>query len=408
MNNKSFDELMSGYVNNQLNKEELDRFLQLLQQEDHQGNLQRTIEQLLVNRSVTGLSDQERSSVIFQKIMDAAAKEDGAREDEPRDDGVIHLKKRNRLFTFMRIAIAASVIGLLSLGAYFWINKNTKQEIAKTGENKKLYRNDVLPGGDKAVLTLADGSTIVLDDVQNGALAQQGSTKVIKLGGKLSYDAGRNGAAAIAYNTISTPRGGQYQVKLPDGSQVWLNAASSLHFPTAFTGKERRIEITGEAYFEVAKNKAMPFIVSVSGAEVQVLGTHFNVMAYNDEPAVKTTLIEGAVKFVKENNTSLLKPGEQSQLTKEGQIKVLNNIDVMQVMAWKNGMFHFDYADIETVMRQLSRWYDVEVEYKNRNIRDQFVMELPRSSKLSDVLKILELTGNINFEIEGKKIIVMP
>ncbi|HEX6169267.1 MAG TPA: FecR domain-containing protein, partial [Chitinophagaceae bacterium] len=187
----------------------------------------------------------------------------------------------------------------------------------------------------------------------------------------------------------------------------WLNATSSIHFPTSFAGKERRVEITGEAYFEIAKNRDMPFIVTVNNAEVQVLGTHFNVNAYNDEENVKTTLLEGSVKFVSRDNINMLKPGQQSQLTNNGLIKLVSNVDVEEVVAWKNGMFDFENAGIETVMRQLARWYDVEIEY-NGKTDDLFIAEMRRNIKLSDALKALELTGKVKFDIQGKKIIVMP
>ena len=167
------------------------------------------------------------------------------------------------------------------------------------------------------------------------------------------------------------------------------------------------MEITGEAYFEVTKNRDMPFIVAVNGAEVQVLGTHFNVNAYNDEDNVKTTLLEGSVKFVSGTNINTLKPGQQSQLAEDGLIKVVSNVDVDEVVAWKNGIFDFENAGIETVMRQLSRWYDVEIEYKGKT-DDQFIAEMRRNIKLSDALKALELTGKVKFEIQGKKIIVLP
>jgi ferric-dicitrate binding protein FerR (iron transport regulator) len=310
-----------------------------------------------------------------------------------------------RMWT-LRIAAAASVIGLLVLGTFFWFNWDEQKEVAQKEVKATPYKNDVPPGGDKAILRLADGSTIVLDDVQNGILTQQGSTKVIKVGGKLAYDALNAGSKEIVYNTISTPRGGQYRVELPDGSQVWLNAASSIHFPTAFVGKDRRVEISGEAYFEVAENPFMPFIVRVNGAEVQVLGTHFNVMAYKEEAAVKTTLLEGSVRFVSGNSSNMLKPGQQSQLTKDGQVKVESGVDVDEVMAWKNGMFYFENADIETVMRQLSRWYDVEVDFKSKRAYDPLYAEIPRNTKLSDALKALELSGSAKFDIEGKKIVV--
>jgi ferric-dicitrate binding protein FerR (iron transport regulator) len=316
-------------------------------------------------------------------------------------------QERRRVISFRRIAVAASVIGLLLISAFLLYNRNTSKETLNAEVSEQRFKNDVLPGGDKATLTLADGTTVVLDDAQNGTLAQQGGSKVIKLGGKLSYDLINKNSKEIVYNTISTPNGGQYQLELPDGSFVWLNATSSIHFPTSFVGKERRVEITGEAYFEVAKNRDMPFIVAVNGAEVQVLGTHFNVNAYNDEENVKTTLLEGSVKFVSGANTNMLKPGQQSQLTTDGMIKVVSNVDVDEVVAWKNGMFDFENAAIEIVMRQLSRWYDVEIEYKGKT-DDLFIAEMRRNIKLSDALKALELTGKVKFEIQGKKIIVMP
>jgi len=314
---------------------------------------------------------------------------------------------RRRVIPFGKIAIAASVIGLLLLSTFLLYNRNISKETVNAEASEKRFRNDVLPGSDKATLTLADGSTVVLDDAKNGTLAQQGSSKVIKVGGKLMYDPANNNSKEIVYNTISTPNGGQYQLELPDGSLVWLNATSSIHFPTSFAGKERRVEITGEAYFEIAKNRDMPFVVSVNGAEVQVVGTHFNVNAYNDEDNVKTTLLEGSVKFVNDGNISILKPGQQAQLTNERTTKVVSNVDVDEVIAWKNGMFDFENAGIETVMRQLSRWYDVEIEYQGKT-DDLFIAEMRRNIKLSDALKALELTGKVKFDIQGKKIIVMP
>ena len=315
--------------------------------------------------------------------------------------------KKRRVIPLKRIAIAASVIGLLLISVLLLNDKIGKKETAKAETNHQRFKNDVSPGGDKATLILADGSTIVLDETQNGTIAQQGNSKIIKLDGKLSYDPTNKNSREIVYNTISTPKGGQYQLELPDGSQVWLNATSSIHFPTSFTGTERRIEITGEAYFEIAKNPNMPFIVTVSNSEVQVLGTHFNINAYNDEDNVKTTLLEGSVRFVNDGSINILKPGQQAQLTKEGTTKVVSDVNVDNVVAWKNGMFDFENAGIETVMRQLSRWYDVEIEYKGKT-DDLFIAEMRRNIKLSDALKALELTGKVKFDIQDKKIIVMP
>ena len=314
---------------------------------------------------------------------------------------------RRRVISLRKIAVAASVIGLLLLSTILLFNRNTSKDTVNARVSEQRFKNDVSPGGDKATLTLADGSTVVLDEAQNGTLAQQGSSKVIKVGGKLMYDPTNKNSKEIVYNTITTPNGGQYQLELPDGSLVWLNATSSVHFPTSFVGKERRIEITGEAYLEVAKNRDMPFIVTLNNAEIRVLGTHFNVNAYSDEDNVKTTLLEGSVEFVHGVNANMLKPGQQSQLASDGVTKVVSNVDVDEVVAWKNGMFDFENAGIETVMRQLSRWYDVEIEYKGKT-DDLFIAEMRRKIKLSDALKALELTGKVKFEIQGRKIIVMP
>lgn len=308
---------------------------------------------------------------------------------------------------WIRWVAAAAIIAVFSTASFIiFRNRDTDTSTGTLQTQKERFKNDVAPGQEGAILTLSNGKTIVLDNADNGSLAQQGSTEVIKKNGQIVY-ANQGSSSEVFYNTMTTPKGRQYSLVLADGSKVWLNAASSLHFPTAFVGKERRVEISGEAYFEIAKNKSMPFIVSVNGAEIQVLGTHFNVMAYNDEDAVKTTLLEGSVKFASGNNSSLLKPGQQVQLTKERQLKVVSDVDVDEAVAWKNGMFHFEYANLGTVTRQLSRWYDVDIVNQNENIKDLFVVEMPRSSKLSDVLKVLELTANIKFEIEGKKIIVM-
>ncbi|HET6723032.1 MAG TPA: FecR domain-containing protein [Chitinophagaceae bacterium] len=314
---------------------------------------------------------------------------------------------KRRVISFRKFAAAASIIGIVLLTGVLLFNKSGENSFVQGKENSKRFKNDVSPGGNKATLTLADGSTIVLDEAQNGELAQQGNSKIIKLDGKLSYDPINKNPKEVVYNTISTPNGGQYQLELADGSLVWLNATSSIHFPTTFVGKERRIEITGEAYFEIAKNREMPFVVAVNGAEVQVLGTHFNINAYNDEDNVKTTLLEGSVKFISGDQSNILKPGQQSQLAKNGTIKVANDVNVDEVVAWKNGLFAFENASIEKVMRQFSRWYNVEIEYRGKT-DDLFIAEMRRNIKLSDALRALELTGKVKFDIDGKKIIVMP
>ena len=319
--------------------------------------------------------------------------------------------------------ITASV--LLLLGAATWITLHRPPRDPKVPIRVATNNPDsILPGGNKATLTLADGSTIVLDTAGNTLLAQQGATRIIKLNnGQLAYkDASKeNTGATISYNTIRTPNGGQYQVVLPDGTRAWLNAASVLRFPIAFTGSERRVQLSGEAYFDVAKDPAMPFRVEATDANgremntVEVMGTEFNVNAYENEPTVKTTLVEGKVKVSNGGRNGSLQPviltnGMQSiyslDLGTAGNFQ-LRQVDTDDVVAWKNGLFNFNNADIKSVMRQLARWYDVDVVYEGALPNEKFDGEISRNSTLSEVFKILELSA-IHFKVEGRKVTVMP
>lgn len=307
---------------------------------------------------------------------------------------------------WFRWAAAAAIITAFSTVSFFiFRNRDTNTSTATLQTQKERFKNDVAPGQEGAILTLSNGKTIVLDSADNGSLAQQGATEVIKKNGQIVY-ANQGSSSEVVYNTMTTPKGRQYSLVLADGSKVWLNAASSITFPTAFDGKERRVSITGEAYFEIAHNAQMPFIVQKGEMSIQVLGTHFNVNSYEDENSINVTLLEGLVKMTKGNVNSFIKPGQQARLQNEG-IKLINNADINAIMAWKNGLFVFDGTDIGALMRQLSRWYDVDVVY-DKKINDLFYAEIPRNTKLSDVLKALELTGQVKFEINGKKIIVLP
>lgn len=311
--------------------------------------------------------------------------------------------------------VAAGTILLMATAGYFAMNnKAVETNTAKT--TKPVVQPMAVPGGNKAVLTLADGSSIVLDSAANGALTQQGATTVMKKqDGELVYKTDtKTGEQAIAWNTISTPRGGQYQVVLPDGTKVWLNALTALRFPASFAGNERVVELTGEAYFEVAKNDKLPFKISIAPqpggqerAEVEVLGTHFNVKAYNDEAAIKTTLLEGSVKMSGSKGQYLMKPGQQARVGRDGKMWLDENADVDEAVAWKNGRFQFNEADVETVMRDIARWYDVTIEYAGKVPAEKFEGEIPRNSSITEVFKILELS-NVHCKIEGKKITVLP
>ena len=314
-----------------------------------------------------------------------------------------------------KIWMAAAVIGLILLsgGAWLWSNKpgHTVAGITHVSSPPpQTPPTDLLPATNKARLQLSDGHTITLDSAGNGLLAQQDGAKIKKTGeGQLTYQltAAKSGGAAqtTTYNTIFTPQGGTYSITLSDGTKVWLNTGTSLKYPTAFTGNTRTVQLKGEAYFEVSPDAARPFTVEGGGQTIRVLGTHFNINAYDNEPAVKTTLLQGSVKVVSGDRDVLLRPGEQSLSTTTGTLRVKKDIDTSEVMAWKNGMFQFNEADISTVMRQIGRWYDVAVVFNGPLPDDHFRGKIPRNVNASEALQILTLSG-IKFKIDGRRIIL--
>jgi len=312
-----------------------------------------------------------------------------------------------RLTSWPRIAASAAIILLTGAGLFYYKNRPV------ANQQSSLVKQDIKPGGNKAYLTLANGKKIALIEAQNGALAKQGTITINKtLDGQVVYTAAATAAQnseLVTYNAIETPRGGQYRLTLADGTKVWLNAASSIKYPVAFAGNERKVEITGNVYFEVEHNAAKPFRVVCNGQIVEDLGTHFNINAYSDENAVKTTLLEGSVKVSSAGEAKILKPGEQAQLVRGNILVAQVNVD--EVVAWKNGLFDFKDADIETVMRQLSRWYDVDIEYRGKISEALFTGKLYREVNVSQVLDMLSYF-KVHFKIENngvqKKIIVMP
>lgn len=296
------------------------------------------------------------------------------------------------------IAAAATVLICFSIALFFYQKStNSIEQVA-----------DIAPGSNTAILILANGKKIVLNDATTEQLSTQAGISVSKTHkGELVYNVGQNKNMPVEYHTTETPRGGQYQVDLPDGTKVWLNASSSLKYPTRFTGKTRSVELTGEAYFEVAHNAAMPFKVKTDKQVVTVLGTHFNINAYHDEPALKTTLLEGKVRIdVFGNNASeILKPGQQAALIGT-QINVTES-DTEQAVAWKNGYFRFRGESMESVMRRLSRWYNIDVKYTGEVADESYYGTISRNKNISQVLAVLTETGLVHFKLEGRSIIVM-
>jgi transmembrane sensor len=315
-----------------------------------------------------------------------------------------------RLIT--RLTAAAAILILLAAASWWLIVRHNPETPAQSRAER--YKNDIAPGGNKAILTLSNGQKIILDSAQQGNLVMQGNVQVSKAdSGKLSYHSmGNSTRTAIVYNTLTTPRGGQYQLVLPDGTKVWLNAASSITYPTAFTGKERKVTLTGEAYLEVAQNARQPFIVGVGDVSIRVLGTSFNVNAYPDETSINTTLLDGKVQVEQKEKTEktvVLLPGQQAQVTPSGDhINLIPHADIEQAVAWKNGAFAFRDADLPTVMRQLARWYDIDVEYTGPVPTGAFDGEIGRSLSLDQVLQGLA-KSRIHYSImNNHKIMIRP
>ncbi|MEO8962041.1 MAG: FecR family protein [Ginsengibacter sp.] len=399
MNVTRLEYLFDRYLQQSCSREEEKDLMALIAQSDNEDEIQLLINKVIEN---TGIKIQMSEQVAISTLQNILHKDKGL---------VTTVRNKPTVFKiWIRAAVAAAMVLFIAGTVYWFFDKKEDNRSAIVAPAHK--QSPILPGGDRALLTMSDGTTIVLDSMQNGTL-QQGNTKINKQGGLLIYKglaSSSQYSAPVVYNTLSTPRGGQFQLILPDGSKVWLNASSSLRFPTAFTGNHREVILTGEAYFEVAKNKEKPFRVKVGSMQVNVLGTHFNINAYQDENTVRTSLLEGSVRIVNGDKTDLLQPGQQEVLIKkedksDSYRMEKRNVDMNEVVAWRNGLFQFDGGDIKTIMRQISRWYDVEILYEGKEPERSFQGKISRDAQLNDVLKILELS-NVKFSLEGKKIIV--
>ncbi|HEX9511557.1 MAG TPA: FecR domain-containing protein [Puia sp.] len=406
MDKELFKDLLDKYVMEIITAEETRQLFQLLQLEDYQLEMKKFIDGYFEDADYQELENPQLRDAVQARLQEVIR--------QPKDvDRVIQLPgKISPVIPFYRkwrMAGVAAVLVVLLGGVYLFIMVKAKNSPAPMAGIEQRFKNDIAPGGNKAVLTLANGRKVVLDSVANGVLAGQGPVKVLKLdSGKLAYNVLHEKPTAIMYNTLTTPPGGQYQLILSDGSKVWLDAASSITYPTYFMGDERKVAITGQAYFEVARNEKLPFIVQKGEMQVKVLGTHFNVNAYEDETSIRTTLLEGAVEVIKGPATTMLGPGQQAQLTKDGEISLINNADVDAAIAWKTGVFQYKATDIETVMRQVARWYNVDVQYEGGKVKQTFYGIIPRTVSAANVFRILEETGGVHFRIDGKKVVVMP
>ena len=362
-----YQQLVQRYLENKATNEELDLFFHLLEQGKLDAYLNEVSLETKNEVPVIPLSSEE--------------------------------KKLGRSYVFLRYAVAASLLLATITGMTLYLNNNsaTEQSIAKT-----MIVPQATPGTKKAILTLSNGKAVTLNGVAQAI--SDGGANIITKNNTVMYEAPKE-AAVTAYNTIATPKGGEYQLTLPDGTQVWLNAETSLRYPTSFTGTERRVELTGEAYFEVTKNSQRPFVVQSGDAAIKVLGTHFNVMAYADEPFLKATLAEGSVAISKNGAEKRLKPGQGGTIERGTDNIMIAPADVEQDLAWKNGNFYFNKTELQTIMKQIARWYDLDIRFAGSIPKKRFVGKISRQTKLSEVLDILRLS-DVKFSMVGKTLIV--
>lgn len=392
--------LLKLYIAGTCNYDEYQELLALLKVETGTTQLEELLLEEVRNGGYHHAEQQVNWSLMLHTVL-----------QQQQATGVTPVKKMTLL---KRMAVAAVVFIALASVAWWWLQKGDDRH-SNTPAVTLTY--DALPGRNGAVLTLHNGHTVLLDSARNGAIHLQPGLQVAKQDSLISYSAA--GAAVNEANTLTTPRGRKFQIVLSDGTRVWLNAASSIRYPAVFTGKERVVDVTGEVYFEVAplrlrSGQKMPFIVNILSTRdaglkgrVEVLGTHFNINAYDDEEAIKTTLLEGAVKVSKDAASVILKPGEQASISQSSQPSNPIPVQTEEVMAWKNGYFQFGHADIQTVMRQVARWYDVDIQYEGTITTDKFGGSIPRDATLSQVLHALE-QSLVHFTIQGKKVIVTP
>ena len=396
--------MLAGYYAGTLTDKERTELFALLHDPQYSEQLEQLFTEDLADPVFQSVADTESLELMYQQIQ---------------------LRKQvapvRRMFTYRRWAVAAAVILFMITGTYFlFFYQSRKPAIVHTEYGLK---NDIAaPAYTKAVLLLMDGKEIILDTAANSQLAVQENTAILKTGdGQLIYKINpslqANGTGHM--NTLTVPRGSRpLQLTLTDGTKIWLNAASSITYPIVFTGNERKVQMSGEAYYEVAKDAARKFIVSANGVETEVLGTHFNVNGYEDEANTKVTLLEGSVKVKSEvksqKSEALLKPGEQAVVSTHSPLTIDHSPDLEETVAWKDGYFDFKGAEIKSVMRQLSRWYNVEIEYNGKITDNHFSGIINRNNNISQVLKMLESTGGVGFKIEtgsssaAGKIIVLP
>ncbi|SDG19780.1 FecR family protein [Dyadobacter soli] len=419
MQNRRLDDLFFRYCEKKITDEEREELMTLLLADDNREQINGLIDQFIRSDGTKHSLSDETADDILSSIFSATSHHSdnaGARgsgwdesvtgeESGPGEPGA------TRPMWLFKLA-AASVVLFLMYAGYRWVNR--VPPVQPVAVMQSVYGDDAAAGGNKASLTLADGQTYDLNTITEGNLSVQPGTTIDKSKGEVIYGKTIAKDGSPAYNVLRTPLGGQYKIVLPDGSKAWLNAGSSLKYPTAFTGNRRDVEMSGEVYFEIEPDKTRPFLVRVvdknvkgKDMEITVLGTHFNISSYGDEPTMQTTLLEGSVRVEKDEVTKVLSPGQQARVAmgEAAHEIAVKTVDTESVVAWKEGRFEFN-GNIREIMRQISRWYDLDVRYEGNVERKSFAGTISRKNNVSEVLKMLEMTGGIQFRIDDRKITV--
>lgn len=403
MNEAKLKRLLHAYFNNTINPADCMELLEYLKTADV-GKIEGYISENLLTLDEGPELIPVRAQAIWKQITSDTRYTNIAAQVIDNQSSAVKLYRT----TWFRVA--AALLVFLAVGLIFFNRQFNGNVVAKhyiKPENTAV----ILPGSTKATLTTANGEVLVLEKAANGLIAKNGNIKVLKTrNGQIIYNLKDQKQSSsiqqVGYNTLTTPKGGEYQVVLADGTKVWLNAASSITYPTVFSNKERRIKLSGEAYFEVAKDAQKPFYVNTANGQIRVWGTHFNISAYPDDEITSTTLLEGAVQVTKNQSSSLLKPGQQASISRGSDQISVTKAKIDEVMAWKNGYFIFDEDNIADIMKKVSRWYNVDVQYHGSVDDQKFGGTFHRSKSIFELLHYLEKIGNIHFLITGRRITV--
>lgn len=395
MSDTSFEVLFKGYMNGTLNAAEIHRFRQMAMERDNKALLSRLLEEAFSNPAYAEAADYDPAEMADEILLKA-------RQQDTQLSMLPPTRKPPVFRPWFKYAAAAAIFGLLVAGTWKFTLQHRYATASAAGKPVK-------PGTAHPVLILGDGSRVSLDSIANGTIAQQGNARIVKLtNGQVAYQLADGNSNNVLYNTMQTPHGCMYQLTLPDGSRVWLNAASSIRYPTTFAADSRHVEVTGEAYFDIAKDDRKPFTVTVNTLDIQVLGTAFNVKAYPDENAIRTTLVQGAVNIRNGAEKQLLHPGEQATITPAGGPFSISKPNLEETLSWKNGEFYFQETNIRNIMREVARWYNVEVRYEGDMSNISLSGIVSRNEEISRLLKALEMTKMVRFRISGNVVVVSP